>query len=78
MRRFIVRYRIKEHDDYGHIVFKYRQKTVYANEINEAIRTFIKETRLSVLTYISTVRQGRTYYQWHDVARDAFPADYRF
>lgn len=76
--KFIVHYRTEAHDQYGRLKHVYRNKTIQANEINEAIRNFITATRLSVFTHVTTVRQGRSLYQWHGIARDAFPANYKF
>lgn len=50
-----------------------RQKTIMVekNEVNSIIREFIRITKRSRFTYITTVKCGRTEYQWFGEATGA-------
>lgn len=57
---------------------KVRQLTipVEKKEINYIVRTFIKEARfcgipVNGMTYITTVKCGRTVYEWYGIAKGA-------
>ena len=50
-----------------------RQKTIETdhNEPNYIIKKFAQITGINRATYISTIKCGRTEYQWHGIAKEA-------
>ena len=67
MNRYVVTYKDKE----GKRRSRVARCSIFA-DFEEAIRQVCKQERLSLYTYVYTVRQGMTTYIWHQNAIEAF------